>query len=53
VADDIAPATLFLASEDAAYVTGAVLPVDGGTSASTGQARVAEEMLEDVGTPVG
>lgn len=37
--DDIAPAVLFLASPDARYVTGAFLPVDGGTSASTGQAH--------------
>jgi meso-butanediol dehydrogenase/(S,S)-butanediol dehydrogenase/diacetyl reductase len=36
---DIAPAVLFLASPDAAYITGAFLPVDGGTSASTGQAH--------------
>lgn len=37
--EDIAPAVLFLASPDAAYITGAWLPVDGGTSASTGQAH--------------
>lgn len=37
--EDIAPAVLFLASADAAYITGVILPVDGGTSASTGQPR--------------
>jgi meso-butanediol dehydrogenase/(S,S)-butanediol dehydrogenase/diacetyl reductase len=37
--EDIAPAVLFLASQDARYITGAWLAVDGGTSASTGQAH--------------
>ena len=35
--EDVAPAVLFLASEDARYITGTTLAVDGGTTASTGQ----------------
>ncbi|GHD42433.1 SDR family NAD(P)-dependent oxidoreductase [Streptomyces galbus] len=38
--EDVASVFLFLASEAARYVTGVVLPVDGGTTASSGQARV-------------
>jgi NAD(P)-dependent dehydrogenase (short-subunit alcohol dehydrogenase family) len=30
IPEDIAGAAVFLASEDAAFVTGAILPVDGG-----------------------
>ena len=35
--DDIAGPVLFLASEDARFVTGVNLPVDGSVSASNGQ----------------
>ena len=35
--DDIAGPVLFLASDDARFVTGVNLPVDGGVSASNGQ----------------
>ena len=40
VADDIAGPILFLASDDARFVTGAILPVDGGITASSGQPRL-------------
>ncbi len=36
-ADDVAKAILFLASDEAGFVTGVTLPVDGGLSASNGQ----------------
>ncbi len=39
VPEDIARAALFLAGPDAAYITGVVLPVDGGTTASVGTPR--------------
>ncbi|MHC2999774.1 3-oxoacyl-ACP reductase [Microbacterium sp. HJ5] len=37
--EDIARVALFVASPDAAYLTGAILPVDGGTTASSGTPR--------------
>ena len=39
--DDIAGVIVFLASEDARFITGANIPVDGGLSASNGQPRQA------------
>lgn len=39
--EDIAPVIAFLASDDARFVTGVNLPVDGGVSASNGQPRFA------------
>jgi len=35
--DDVAAAIAFLASDDAAFITGVNLPVDGGLTASNGQ----------------
>jgi meso-butanediol dehydrogenase / (S,S)-butanediol dehydrogenase / diacetyl reductase len=40
VPDDIAPAVLFLASDAAAYITGQIIAVDGGTTASSGGAHL-------------
>ncbi len=45
-AEDVAPAYLFLASPDARYITGVILPVDGGTSASNGQGNSPREFGE-------
>ncbi|MDQ3943517.1 MAG: glucose 1-dehydrogenase [Actinomycetota bacterium] len=45
--DDVAGAALFLASDDAAWITGAVLPVDGGLTA--GNMQMMEEMIKGQG----
>lgn len=46
VPEDVARAALFLASPDAGYLTGVILPVDGGTTASVGTPRPPFEVSE-------
>jgi NAD(P)-dependent dehydrogenase (short-subunit alcohol dehydrogenase family) len=46
--DDIANAAMFLASDDAAWITGTVLPVDGGLLA--GNFRMTRELLAQTGS---
>ena len=45
--EDVVGAALFLASEEAAWITGAVLPVDGGLTA--GNMQMMEEMVKSQG----
>jgi meso-butanediol dehydrogenase/(S,S)-butanediol dehydrogenase/diacetyl reductase len=49
--DDIASAALFLASDEASWITGTVLRVDGGLLA--GSARMARELVGDFDTDTG
>ena len=39
-ADDVAEAAIFLASAESRWITGIVLPLDGGSSAARGSFRV-------------
>ena len=39
VPEDLAGIALFLSTKDAQYITGQIIPVDGGTTASNGQPR--------------
>jgi meso-butanediol dehydrogenase/(S,S)-butanediol dehydrogenase/diacetyl reductase len=38
--DEVASAILFLASDEASFINGVILPVDGGLGASNGQPRL-------------
>jgi NAD(P)-dependent dehydrogenase (short-subunit alcohol dehydrogenase family) len=46
--DDVANATMFLASDEASWITGTVLPVDGGLLA--GNFRMTRELLAEAGS---
>ena len=47
--EDVAGAALFLASEEAAWISGAVLPVDGGRSA--GNMQMTQEIITEPNDP--
>ena len=46
----MAGAALFLASEEAAWISGAVLPVDGGLTA--GNMQMAQEIIKEPNDPL-
>jgi meso-butanediol dehydrogenase / (S,S)-butanediol dehydrogenase / diacetyl reductase len=43
--DEIAGVIAFLASDDARFINGAILPVDGGVSASNGQPNFLKHLM--------